>query len=217
MNSGYIATAAIASLRIMAATAAAVIGWTIGAARAADEPADPHAQHRHMMQAPPSVFRSTMNYVVPETQLVRADGARVNFASELDDGRPVLLDFIYTTCTTICPVMSQTFAEVQRRLGPDAVKIKMVSVSIDPEEDTPERMTEYAKRFHAGAQWSFYTGTIEASVATQRAFDIYRGDKMSHAPVTLFRGAPGQPWVRLEGFATPDLVLGEIRTQVAQK
>ena len=170
-----------------------------------------------MMQAPPPTTRSTFNYKVPDISLVRSDGARVNFAHELDDGRPVLLDFIYTTCTTICPVMTQTFAEVQKRLGRDAAKVKMVSVSIDPEEDTPARLTEYAKRYQAGAQWTFYTGSAEASIAVQRAFDAYRGDKMNHAPATFFRGAPGQPWIRLDGFATPDAVLGEVRTQVAQK
>jgi len=93
----------------------------------------------------------------------------------------------------------------------------MVSVSIDPEEDTPARLTEYAKRYHAGAQWSFYTGTLQASQLVQRTFDVYRGDKMNHTPVTLFRAAPGQPWVRLDGFATPDMVLGEVHTQIAQK
>ena len=70
-----------------------------------------------MMQAPPPVVRSTLNYTVPDITLVRSDGVRVNFAHELDDSRPVLLDFIYTTCTTICPVMTQTFAEVQKRLS----------------------------------------------------------------------------------------------------
>jgi protein SCO1/2 len=170
-----------------------------------------------MMQAPPPVARSTVNYKVPDITLVRSDGARVNFAHELDDGRPVLLDFIYTTCTTICPVMTQTFAEVQKRLGRDAAKVKMVSVSIDPEEDTPARLTEYAKRYQAGGQWAFYTGSAEASVVVQRAFDAYRGDKMNHAPVTFFRSAPGQSWIRLDGFATPDAVFGEVRTQIAQK
>ena len=201
-------------------TAQAVLaaGLLLAAASRADEPAtDPHAQHHHMMQAAPTVARSSVSYLVPDTTLVRSDGARVSFAKELDDARPVLLDFIYTTCTTICPVMSQTFAEVQRRLGHDAAKVRMLSVSIDPEEDTPARLTEYAKRYQAGPQWSFYTGTTEASIAVQRAFDVYRGDKMNHSPVTLFRSAPGQPWVRLDGFITPDALLGEVRTQVAQK
>src|SRR6266478_7761724 len=183
------------------------------ASSGADEAApDPHAHHRHMMQAPPTVVRSTVNYEAPDIALVRSDGARVNFARELDDARPVLLDFIYTTCTTICPVLSQTFAEVQKRLGRDAAKVKMVSVSIDPEEDTPVRLTEYAKRYHAGAQWSFYTGSLQASILVQPTFDVYRGDKMNHTPVTLFRAAPGQPWIRLDGFATPDMVLGEVHT-----
>jgi protein SCO1/2 len=203
-------------LFIQAACAAGLlVAW---APSSADEaPVDPHAHHHMMMQAPPTVARSTSNYAVPDVMLVRSDGARVSFAKEIDDGRPVLLDFVYTTCTTICPVLSQTFAEVQKRLGADAAKVRMVSVSIDPEEDTPARLTEYAKRYHAGDQWSFYTGSVQASVQVQRAFDVYRGDKMNHSPVTLFRAAPGKPWVRLDGFATPDAVLGEVHTQVAQK
>jgi protein SCO1 len=204
--------------RLLAPVAvAAGLLFGLSGARAQEAAPDPHAHHHHMMEAPPPMTRSTVNYKVPDVTLVRADGARVNFAHELDDGRPVLLNFIYTTCTTICPVMTQTFAEVQKRLGRDAAKVKMVSVSIDPEEDTPARLTEYAKRYQAGAQWAFYTGSAEASIVVQRAFDAYRGDKMNHAPLTFFRSARGQPWVRLDGFATPDAVLGEVRTQVAQK
>jgi protein SCO1/2 len=187
-------------------------------ASGADEaPADPHALHRQAMLAPPTVARRMTSYVAPDVALVRSDGARVNFAHELDDGRPVLLDFIYTSCTTICPVMSQTFAEMQKRLGSDAAKVKMISVSIDPEEDTPSRLTEYAERYRAGGQWSFYTGTVQASIAVQRAFDVYRGDKMNHVPVTLLRAAPGASWVRLDGFVTPDQLMGEYRELPAQK
>jgi len=206
------------ALQVLAQAVSAGLLLVGASSSGADEPAaDPHAHHRHMMEAPPPVTRSTANYTVPDVTLVRADGAQVNFAHELDDGRPVLLDFIYTTCTTICPVLSQTFAEVQKHLGANAAKVRMVSVSIDPEEDTPARLTEYAKRYHAGAQWSFYTGSLQASQLVQRTFDVYRGDKMNHTPVTLFRAAPGQPWVRLDGFATPDMVLGEVHTQIAQK
>ncbi|MBV8208795.1 MAG: SCO family protein [Burkholderiaceae bacterium] len=186
-------------------------------ARADDPQSDPHAHHHHMMQGAASVTRTATNYAVPDITLVRSDGTRVNLVQDLKgDPRPVLLDFIYTTCTTICPVLTQTFAEVQRRLGADAAKVKMVSVSIDPEEDTPARLTEYAKRYQAGPQWEFLTGTLEASVGVQRAFDVYRGDKMSHSPVTLYRAAPGGPWIRLDGFATPDALLDEVHQQVAQ-
>jgi protein SCO1/2 len=82
-----------------------------------------------------------------------------------------------------------------------------MSISIDPEEDTPARLREYARKFHAGPEWQHYTGTVEASLAAQRAFNVWSGDKMSHAPVTLVRAAPGKPWLRIEGFVTPDELL----------
>ncbi len=188
-----------------------------GVSAAAGEPADPHAQHMHPMPPKAAFVRSTATYKLPAVTVVRADGAKVPFQKDIDDGKPVILNFIYTTCTAICPVMTQTFAEVQNRLGPDRDKLRMVSVSIDPEQDTPARMREYAKRYSAGSQWQFYTGTVEASVAVQKAFDAYRGDKMNHLPVTFVRLAPGKPWVRLDGFATPDDIVKEYRSLAAAK
>jgi protein SCO1 len=73
-----------------------------------------------------------------------------------------------------------------------------MSTSIDPEEDTPARLRECARKFRAGTEWQHYTGTIEASLATQWAFGVCPGDRMSHAVVTRPRAAPGQPWRRIE-------------------
>lgn len=180
-------------------------------ASATDENADPHAHHHMMMHAATEVHRSTGRYMVPDLKLVRQDGRSVNLDVELNDGRPVFLNFIYTTCTTVCPLTSQVFGALQSKLGPRAETVHLVSVSIDPEQDTPARLREYAQRFHAGSSWQYYTGTVAASVATQRAFDVYRGDKMNHIAVTLLRSNPGAPWVRLEGFATADQLYDEYR------
>jgi protein SCO1/2 len=154
-----------------------------------------------------SVRVFTVNYLTPAVQLVRDDGQQVSLQRELDDGRPVVMNFIFTTCATTCPLSSQTFAAFQRKLGPETSKVHMVSISIDPEQDTPARLRVYAKKFGAGPQWQHYTGTLQASLAAQQAFGAYRGDKMSHAPVTLMRAAPGQPWTRIDGFVTPDQLL----------
>jgi len=123
----------------------------------------------------------------------------------------VILNFIYTTCTTICPLTSRTFAELQDKLGHERDSVHMVSISIDPEQDTPAVLAEYASRFGAGKQWRFYTGTLDASVTAQRAFDVYRGSKMNHNPVTFIRIAPGKPWLRIEGFAKADELLQDCR------
>ena len=159
-------------------------------------------KHAHDLSHSGSFKLTVVDYRVPELMLVRDDGRKVSLSSEIDDGRPVVLNFIYTTCPGICPLMSQVFSEFQARLGAESSKVHMVSISIDPEQDTPARLRAYAQKFSAGAQWQHYTGTTAASVAAQKAFDAYRGDKMSHDPLTLMRPAPGKPWVRIDGFAT---------------
>src|SRR6266853_5832955 len=157
------------------------------------------------------VARSTVTYETPAVTLIREDGKRVSLPQELNDGRPVLLNFIFTTCSSICPLASRTLEEFQRKLGREASKVHLMSISIDPEEDTPARLTAYARKFHAGPGWQYYTGTVAASLAAQKAFDVYRGEKMSHTPVTLMRAAPGEPWLRMEGFVTPDELVDEYR------
>jgi protein SCO1/2 len=162
-----------------------------------------------------TVSRSTVSYETPPVTMVRADGKRVLLPRELDDGRPVLLNFIFTTCSSICPLTSRTLEEFQRKLGTQASKVHLMSISIDPEQDTPARLSEYAHKFHAGPEWQYYTGTLEASLAAQKAFDVYRGEKMSHTPVTLMRSAPGKPWLRIEGFVTPDELVDDYQKLLA--
>jgi|GEM_PF-386442 len=172
--------------------------------------------HMHMHHAvAPGTVHSMVQYAVPSVQLVRDDGRTVSLAKELDDGRPVILTFVYTSCTTICPMISQTLEQLQGELGADRDKVHIMSISIDPEADTPERLRTYAARFGAGPEWQHYTGTVDASVAAQRAFNVFRGDKMNHTPVTFVRAAPGQPWLRIDGFATPTELLAAYRDVLA--
>jgi protein SCO1/2 len=154
---------------------------------------------------------SLSQHTIPAVQLVRDDGKRVTLPEEMDDGRPVVLNFIFTSCSSVCPVMSEVFAQFAHKLGADREKVHLMSISIDPEQDTPARLREYARKFQAGPEWQHYTGTVQASLATQRAFGVDRGDKMSHPAVTLLRAAPGLPWLRLDGFITPDELLEQYR------
>lgn len=199
-------------LAMRAAACALVLVAAIGLPLArADQSVSAHAGHAGVQRAVSGALR----YTVPRVTLVRNDGKPVSLPEEMNDGRPVLLNFIFTSCGSTCPLMSQVFGEFQRKLGADAPGVHLMSISIDPEQDTPERLTEYASQFGASRGWEHYTGTLEASLAAQRAFDVYRGDKMSHAAVTLMRAAPGQPWRRIDGFLTPDELLRQYRELVA--
>ena len=184
---------------------AAGAALAVAGAVVAHETEDMNAQH------PDRAMRSTVQYTVPAVTLMRDDGKSVSLPAEMNDGKPVVLDFVFTSCGSICPLMSQIFSEFQRKLGAEAAGVHLISISTDPEQDTPERLTEYARQFHAGPEWRHYTGTLAASLSAQRAFDVYRGDKMSHTPVILLRAAPGQPWRRIDGFITPDELLREFR------
>lgn len=172
---------------------------------------DHQHHHGHHVAATDAVRRSEAAVALPKLTLVRQDGLLVPFPQALDDGRPVLLNFIYTSCSAICPMSSQVFSKVQETLAAERESAYLVSISIDPEHDTPARLAEYARRFGAGNGWHFYTGTQQASVAFQKAFGAFRGDKMNHAPVTFLRAAPNKPWIRLDGFASPDDTLREFR------
>jgi protein SCO1/2 len=148
-------------------------------------------------------------YRVPEAPVIRQDGKRVMLPVLLNDGRPVLLNFIFTSCNAICPVTSQVFMGVREQLGDRRDAINMVSISIDPEEDTPRSLAKYAGKYGTYGTWTHVTSTASDSMAIQRAFDAWRGDKMNHMPTTYIRCAPNKPWLRFDGFATPqDLVKG---------
>lgn len=167
--------------------------------------------HHHQATAANGYSRSVVSYQMPDVKLVDANGKDVLLADSLDTDEPVMLNFIFTTCTTVCPVMSATFSQVQEKLGRERDKVRMVSISIDPEHDSPAQLHAYAQRFEAGPHWSMLTGTIEDSIAVQRAFNVYRGDKMNHEPVTFIRNGPDRPWVRIDGFASADELLREYR------
>ena len=209
LGARYLVSAGLLGMSLLGVAAA---GGT--PANAGEVPAisDPHAHHHPGSNA--DVRRSEVHYAIPNVTLVRDDGKSVALPAELDDGRPVVLNFIYTSCTTICPLSSQIFEQFQQALGKDE-PVHLVSLSIDPEQDTPARLRKYAAQFHAMPGWDHYSGTLASMVAVQTAFNVFRGDKMSHTPITLMRAAPGKPWVRFDGFARADDLMAERKSWLA--
>lgn len=171
--------------------------------------------HRHHT-APPKASatggeRATVAVQLPQVTLVRHDGQPVVLSEWLDAPGPTYVNFIFATCTTVCPVMTQIFAQLQERLARHGDTARLVSISIDPLEDSPKKLAAYAQQYRAGSDWVFLTGTLEASVSAQRAFGVYRGDKMNHPVATFYRRSPGEAWVRIEGFASPEQLLAELK------
>jgi protein SCO1/2 len=163
---------------------------------------------------PGSYTRTVEHYETPDVALVAMDGTKTTLASALNHDGPVMLQFIFTTCPTICPVMTSTLSAAQDRLGADLGKVRMISISIDPEHDTPERLRDYARKFKAGKQWLFLTGSTGESEAVQKAFDAYRGNKMRHEPLTFLRATSAGPWLRLDGLMSATQLVAEYKMLV---
>ena len=160
--------------------------------------------------AAPGYKRSVVRYAVPDVVLVNQDGARVRLQSLIESGKPVVLDFIYGTCTTICPVLSAGYTSLQGKLGADTRKMQLISVSIDPEHDTPKVMKGYLKQYRAKPGWDFLTGTREDIDRVMRAFDSYVSDKMYHKQVTFIRAQGAGEWVRIDGLLGSTDLMNEI-------
>jgi protein SCO1/2 len=155
--------------------------------------------------------RTEHAYFVPDVVLTDSDGKTVALRPLTETNQPVMLDFIYTSCTATCPLLSETFAQVQRELGAGAAGLRMISISIDPEYDTPKVLRTYAQTYHPGTQWRFLTGNPKDITEVQQAFEAYRANKMDHAAIVFLRSAPGKPWVRFDGLVDPATLVREYR------
>nr|WP_296430787.1 SCO family protein [Roseovarius sp. BRH_c41] len=146
--------------------------------------------------------RSLQDYQMPAITLRNQNAQKVNFAELMAFDGPVLLNFIFTSCATICPVMSATFGQTQEDLVAIDENYLMVSISIDPEYDTPTRLRDYAELHAARDNWIMLTGQFDDVFTIVRAFDaIYKGDnKMYHRPLTFLRASKDARWLRLEGL-----------------
>jgi protein SCO1 len=111
--------------------------------------------------------------LAPDFTLTSQDGAPVSLTDLR--GKVVAVTFIFTRCTATCPVLTPMMSFVQDRLGSDfGPKIGFVSISVDPEHDTPEVLKEYAQAFGADlAGWSFLTGDPAAIREVTRRYGVY--------------------------------------------
>ncbi len=111
-----------------------------------------------------------------------------SFSSQSLAGHVTLLDFIYTHCTDACPLLSATFQDTQRKLADDkqlGSKIMLVSLSVDPQHDTPSVLTEYGRQFKADPlSWKMLTGDWD------QVYDVVTGLKLATRPPRPLADAP---------------------------
>jgi protein SCO1 len=114
----------------------------------------------------------------PNVPVVTQDGKTLNFYDDLIRDKVVIVSFIYTTCADLCPVTTARLGTLQAKLGDEMGRdVFFVSVSIDPEHDTPEMLKAFAEAFDAGPGWQFVTGKPEDIKAIAARFGDRSADR----------------------------------------
>ncbi|MET0648404.1 MAG: SCO family protein [Pyrinomonadaceae bacterium] len=141
---------------------------------------------------------------IPDVELLDQDGRKVHFYSDLVRGKVVVVNFIFTTCTTVCPPLGATFARVQRELGERAGRdVHLISISVDPVTDTPERLKAWGAKFKAGPGWTFVTGSKPQVDELLRSLGAATARREDHSPSVLVGNDAAQQWTRSYGLAAP--------------
>ncbi len=139
----------------------------------------------------------------PDFALIDQDGNTMQLSSLR--GKVVLLDFIYTSCPGPCPLLSRKFSQFQKTLGERVGKeVVLLSITVDPQHDTPAVLKEYARRYQADtAGWKFLTGSTQAiiTVAYQYGADYYGepGKEINHLVATYIIDQAGNMVKVLKG------------------
>ena len=154
---------------------------------------------------------------IPDLELLDQDGRKIHFYTDLVKGHTVAINFIFTTCTTICPPLGATFARVQKELGDKVGRdVRFISISVDPATDTPERLKAWGAKFHAGDGWTFVTGNKPEVDELLRALGASSARREDHSPTVLIGDANGN-WTRTYGLAKSSQLVQIINDAIAGK
>lgn len=207
----------------LAVLAALALCWIPGAAVAQDGH-DPHAghsghdEHAHH-QAPKQGevdYRTEHGLSIPNVPVLTQDGEQVHFFDDLVKDKVVAMNFVFTTCTTICPPLGANFGKLQQELGRKMGReVRLISVSVDPVTDTPERLKAWGEVFGAGPGWTLVTGEKDEVTKLLKALQVFTPDIRDHSPVVLVGNAETGNWTRAYGLAPPKELAGIVNEMAA--
>ncbi|HEX8847850.1 MAG TPA: SCO family protein [Pyrinomonadaceae bacterium] len=141
---------------------------------------------------------------IPDATVYNQNGRRLNFYTDLVKGKVIAINFIFTTCTTICPPLTATFRRVQQELGEHMGRdVWLISISVDPTIDTPERLFDFAAQFKTGPGWTFVTGDKGEIDSLLQALGAAVANKNDHTPMILVGNDATGYWTRTYGLSSP--------------
>lgn len=181
--------------------------WMVVPARALQD--HQHHNHNHAKsEESAKEAKVTNRLTIPDTLVLDQEGRKLNFYTDMVKGRTVAINFIFTTCTTICPPLAATFARVQALAGERAGRdFHLISISVDPATDTPPRLKAWSEKFKAARGWTLVTGNKQDIDNLLKSLGGFSARIEDHSPTVLIGNDERGVWTRAYGLAPPAKLL----------
>src|SRR5215212_5561260 len=176
------------------------------------KPVEPHDHSQMAAESSPAAKYFT------DVELIDQDGKKVRFYSDVLKGKTVVVNAFFTTCTSVCPPMNRNMEKMQEAFGDRVGKdVFFVSITVDPDVDTPVRLKEYAKKFHAGPGWMFLTGKKENLDWALYKLGQYVESKDDHKTIFIIGNEPTGLWKKAFGMANVNELVQVVESVVNDK
>jgi len=154
---------------------------------------------------------------VPDIKVINQDGRHVRFNSQVVDGRIAIVTGFFTNCSSMCPFTQEKLAQVAKLLGPRLGKdVVIVSVSVDPENDTPARMKDWAEKFHIGRGWTLLSGNRAEVDTLLKSLGLFVELRQRHQSALMI-GSTTTGWVRISSWTSSEKLAKLAETMSAAK
>ena len=173
--------------------------------------ADGHEHHQHQPASNAVATDNVSHIQAPDLELRDQNNRVVRFSSDIVGDDIVVMDFAYTTCTTVCPVLTTILGQVQKEMGDRLGKgVTLVTLTVDPVRDTPQRLASYAQKHKAGEHWRWLTGDKSQVDQVLTAFGAYSANFADHPSLVMVGDGRSGNWYRFFGFPDPKDIVGAV-------
>lgn len=158
--------------------------------------------------------RTAVAYEIPDLTLINQHAQTVELRPLLLGKQAVMLEFSYTRCTSLCADQAVKFANLQRRTGQNPQQVRLISISIDPQIDTPAVLKDYLDSFQAQPGWDYLTGSPADIHQLMQIFDISPTNMVTLKSSLLLHKAGADQWIRIDGQLSATDLLREYQTLI---
>jgi protein SCO1 len=145
---------------------------------------------------------------LPDVTLIDQAGLSVRL-HDLLDGKVAVIQTMFTTCGTICPPLGANFGRLQTLIA-DMPDVVLISISVDPITDTPERLRAWGEKFGAGPGWTLLTGSSSDIAKTLKALRVFSAEREQHTSMVVVGDHRSGRWTRVDGLSEPSVLLATI-------